>query len=105
VLATGVSAGPIAGTGFSLLGIAWIAATIFAVREILAQRVSSHRRWMIRSFALTLSAVTLRLYLPASFQLGLDPILSYRVISWACWLPNMVLAELYLTFSNADAIP
>lgn len=105
VLATGVSAGPIAGTGFSLLGIAWIAATIFAVREILAQRVSSHRRWMIRSFALTLSAVTLRLYLPASFQLGLDPVLSYRVISWACWLPNMVLAELYLTFSNADAIP
>lgn len=104
VLATGVSAGPIAGAGFALLGLAWLASTTIAVREILARWVPSHRRWMIRSFALTLSAVTLRLYVPAGFWLGLDPILSYRVIAWACWLPNVLLAELYLRRGDADQL-
>jgi Predicted membrane protein (DUF2306) len=48
---------------------------------------------MIRSYALTLAAVTLRLYLPASIALGVDFRSAYRVISWACWLPNLAVAE------------
>ena len=96
VLATGVSAGPIAGAGFAALGTAWLTATTIAVREILMGRVPAHHRWMIRSFALTLSAVTLRLYLPLTSLMGLDFTISYRVIAWACWLPNMIVAELFI---------
>jgi len=101
ILATGVSAGPIAGAGFAALGTAWLTATTIAVREVVAGRVSAHQRWMIRSFALTLSAVTLRLYLPLTSLIGLDFAISYRVIAWACWLPNLVVAELFIGAADA----
>jgi len=93
VLAAGVSAGPIAGMGFGALGAAWLAATGTAVRRIVAGDVASHRRWMVRSFALTFSAVTLRLYLPLASVAGVDFLLAYRVIAWMCWVPNLVGVE------------
>ncbi len=96
VLATGLTTGPVAGAGFATLGLAWLATTGLAIREALARRIASHRRWMIRSFALTLSAVTLRLYLPLSGVLIIDFSTAYPAIAWACWLPNLVFAEVYL---------
>ncbi len=96
VLATGVSSGPFAGLGFGALGAAWLATTAVAVREVLAGRVSSHRAWMVRFFALALSAVTLRIYLPASGLLGVDHDLACPAVAWLCWLPNAAVAEIYL---------
>lgn len=104
ILATGVSAGPIVGAGFAALGTAWLTATTIAVREVVAGRVSAHQRWMIRSFALTLSAVTLRLYLPLASLIGFDSAISYRVIAWACWLPNLIVGELFIGPADARHI-
>lgn len=96
VLATGVSSGAIATLGFGGLGVAWLATTGVALRRILSGHVASHRRWMIRSFALTLAAVTLRIYLPLSGVLGFDFLDSYRATAWLCWVPNLAVAEWYL---------
>lgn len=48
---------------------------------------------MIRRYALTFAAVTLRIYLPLSQVAGLpfDP--AYQTISWFCWVPNLIVAE------------
>lgn len=92
-LAAGISTGPVAGAGFAALGSAWMATTAIALRKVLTGRLAEHRQWMIRSFALTLSAVTLRLYLPLSAMLGVDFVLAYRAIAWLCWLPNLAAAE------------
>ena len=54
----------------------------------------AHERWMIRSFALTLAAVTLRLYLPIAPVLGYPFMPAYVAISWLCWVPNLIVAEL-----------
>jgi hypothetical protein len=51
---------------------------------------------MIRSFALTLAAVTLRFYLPIPPSLGYDFDDGYRAIAWLSWVPNLMLAELYV---------
>lgn len=96
VLAIGVSSGPITGLGFGALGGMWLVTTGVALRRILSGDVASHRCWMIRSFALTLAAVTLRLYLPLSTVLGFDFLDSYRAIAWLCWVPNLLVAEWYL---------
>ena len=95
-LATGSSAGPIARWGFALLAIAWLTTTGQAFRLALAGRYQEHRRWMVRSFALTFAAVTLRLYLPIAPMLGLEFLPAYRAIAWLCWVPNLLVAELYL---------
>ena len=49
---------------------------------------------MVRNFALTFAAVTLRLYLPASMVAGLAFERAYPVIAWLCWVPNLIVAEL-----------
>jgi hypothetical protein len=93
MLALGSTAGPIATAGFGGLGVAWIITTTLGWRAAMQRRLVEHRRWMIRSWALTLAAVTLRLYMLAPGMSSLD---AYRAISFLCWVPNLVAAELYL---------
>lgn len=95
-LAFGSTAGPIATAGFALLGLAWVVTTAQGWRYALLRRFGDHRGWMIRSWALTLSAVTLRIYLPLTSLLGLPFLESYRAISFLAWVPNLLLAEAYL---------
>jgi hypothetical protein len=49
---------------------------------------------MVRNFALTFAAVTLRLYSPASMTAGIEFEVAYPYIAWICWVPNLVAAEL-----------
>jgi uncharacterized membrane protein len=96
VLAAGSSSGPIAVAGFGLLAVLWIGFTANAWRLARARDFVRHRRWMIRSYSLTFAAVTLRLYLPAALMAQLDGLASYRAIAFLCWVPNLIVAELWL---------
>jgi hypothetical protein len=96
VMAFGTTAGPIAGVGFGSLAVVWLTTTGLAWRAALDRRFDDHRAWMIRSFALTFGAVTLRLYLPLLPLLGLSFLDSYRLTSYLAWIPNLIVAELYL---------
>ncbi|WP_457579681.1 DUF2306 domain-containing protein [Ensifer canadensis] len=95
-LALGASTGTISTVGFGMLALAWIFVTVQGWRCAVERRFAAHRAWMIRSFALTLAAVTLRVYLilldflPVSFEDG------YRAISFLCWVPNWIVAEIVL---------
>lgn len=90
------TSGPVAGAGFLGLAVCWLAATVLGVAAIRAGDVGRHRRWMIRSFALTYAAVTLRIYLPVAAGLGLEFAEVYPAIAWVCWLPNLVVAQLII---------
>ena len=85
--------GPVARAGFGLLALGWLASGALALRAVLRGRIDEHRRWMLRNYALTLAAVTLRLYLPASMALGLDFDRAYATIAWLCWVPNLLAAQ------------
>jgi hypothetical protein len=100
-LAMGSTAGPIARAGFAALAVTWMLTTSMAWRMALHRRFADHRRWMIRSFALTFAAVTLRLYMPIAPLLGIPFIDGYRAIAWLCWVPNLVAAEIYLARGRA----
>jgi len=90
-------AGPIAGTGFLTLGVLWVLTTLLAWKAALQRRYVDHERWMIRSFALTFAAVTLRIYLPLGIVLNHGDFYSpYRAIAWLCWVPNLFVAEPWL---------
>ncbi|MDN4035521.1 DUF2306 domain-containing protein [Massilia sp. YIM B02443] len=93
VLSAGLSSGPVAAAGFGALGVLWLHATMQGLGSARARDFSRHRAWMIRSYALTFAAVTLRVYLPASQLIGIDFDLAYRCIAWLAWVPNVVIAE------------
>ena len=80
-------------TGFSLLAVLWLTATAQGYRYIRAGNQLVHRRWMIRSYALTFAAVTLRIYLPLSQVYGIPFEPAYQTIAWLCWVPNLIVAE------------
>jgi uncharacterized membrane protein len=98
VLAPQANFGPIAGFGFFTLAVVWLIATGIALRMAIQQRFKDHRRWMLRSYALTAAAITLRILLPASAMMGLPVASSYRAIAWMCWLINLGVVEVYLFF-------
>jgi uncharacterized membrane protein len=88
--------GWVAASGFLTLGVAWIVTTGLAVRFILRGDALTHRRWMIRSYALTAAAITLRIYLPVSIVFHWPYAIAYPAIAWLCWIPNALAAEVYL---------
>ena len=96
LLASGTTAGPIARAGFGLLAIVSVGIAANGLRLALIGRYAEHREWMVRSFALIFGAVLLRVYLPAAQAMGFEFMTAYRAISWLAWVPNLVVAELYL---------
>lgn len=104
-LALGSTAGPVAAAGFATLALLWLVTTWLGWRNAVERRFVEHRRWMLRSWALTMAAVTLRLYLPIPPLLGFAFLDGYRAIAWLCWLGNLAAVELYLRWPRASAAP
>lgn len=96
VLATGNTSGVAAGLGFALAAIVWTVCTARGVSSIVAGQYAAHRRWMIRSYAMTFSAVTLRIQLGAALASGLDFAEFYPILAFSAWIPNLIVAELWL---------
>jgi uncharacterized membrane protein len=96
VLATRSMEGLVTHAGFGLLAILWLGTTIQAYRMIKRLDIANHRIWMIRSYALTLAAVTLRIDIPVGQIAGVPFADAYQVISWMCWVPNLVAAEWWI---------
>lgn len=98
VLVPQAMGGAVAAWGFGVLNALWILSTLVAAWLGMRLRTrpelrAAHHRWMIRSFALTSAAITLRVWLPLGMLAGLDFLAAYVVISWLCWVPNLVVAE------------
>lgn len=89
--------------GFGSLAVAWLYTAFRGYVAARAGDFSAHRRWMIRNYALTFAAVTLRLYLPLGFFLQVPFEFSYRLISWLCWIPNLIVGESLVRGSRSSA--
>jgi uncharacterized membrane protein len=96
VMAFHASGGPVAGLGFGLLGVCWIAATVGAWQAAVRRRFALHRQLMLLSYAATFGAVTLRLQLALGFALGFSSYAAMSVwLAWTSWLPNVLVVVLW----------
>lgn len=94
VLASRADGGLAGRVGFFLLGVVWLTSGWQAYAAVRRGDIQSHRIWMIRNFALTFAAVTLRIYLGvAQGALGLTFEAFYPLVAWLCWVPNLIIAE------------
>jgi hypothetical protein len=82
--------------GFAVLAALWLASGVEGYRTIRAGRVHAHQQWMLRNFALTFAAVTLRLYLGTFAAMGIPFATFYAWLGWLCWVPNVLFIEWYL---------
>lgn len=88
-----------ASIGFLLLSVLWFWSTTKAIQSARKRQFAEHRAWMIRSYAITFAAVTLRIWVPL---LSLNTSIPHETIvvltAWLSWIPNLILAELILRF-------
>ncbi|MEK3885729.1 DUF2306 domain-containing protein [Paenibacillus sp. PL2-23] len=107
-LAFQATGGAVSTAGFLVLSIVWLLSGFWAVKTIRAKQAAQHRRWMIRNYALTLAAVSLRLWL-ALFVLAFGEenfVTSYTIISWLSWVPNALAAEWYIRrWGRGSSVP
>lgn len=85
--------------GFCLLGILWIYFSWISLQKIKQRNISAHRDFMYRSFALALSAISLRAWkyiIVAIWQPR--PMDTYRVVAWLGWVGNLILAEIIISY-------
>lgn len=99
ILASANNAGMAAKFGFGTLGVAWYLTTYFAYKTARAKDFVSHRRWMIRSYALTLAVVSVRgmFWFPPE---SIDTLTWRAIVSWLCWVPNIILGETYVRITT-----
>lgn len=103
-IAQNAQTGMLASIGFLTLGAVWIYTTGAGILHAVRCRIDLHRRWMVRSFALTASAVTLRILLGTGEALELPFEDIYPAIAWLCWVPNLIAAELILLARAGETI-
>ncbi|MER5865094.1 DUF2306 domain-containing protein [Kitasatospora sp. NPDC002040] len=94
--------------GFGTLAVLWGWTTWRGYRAARAGDFASHQAWMIRSFALTFAAPTLRLWFGVLILVqvlaggaaggDVDHLVrqAYAAVPFLCWLPNIVVAELMI---------
>lgn len=80
---------------FTLLSGLWIFTTVMAFVKVKQKDYTTHAKWMIRSYALTLSAISLRFFtfLIGYFKIPLYPVEAYIVVSYSSWIINLLIAE------------
>lgn len=90
--------GLVANLGFGLLSVFWLTSAYQALHRVKNKKMKDHRNWMIRNYSLTFAAVTLRIWLPLFIVLfGIEQFeLIYAVIAWLAWVPNLIIAELFI---------
>ncbi|UZN03667.1 DUF2306 domain-containing protein [Cellulomonas sp. S1-8] len=98
------SAGLVGVFGFGTLAVLWAVTATRALRAIRGGDVAGHQAWMLRNYALTFAAVTLRLW--TALLMGAHMAVAgpgadegaafanaYAAVPFLCWLPNLVVAE------------
>lgn len=92
-------------TSFVMLALLWMTFTARAVFLAKRKKIAAHRQWMIRSYALTLSAITLRIYAWALPQLvHINGVSEYTLIAWLSWTVNLIVAEIIIKARPASVL-
>jgi hypothetical protein len=97
ILARFANGGLVAQVGFTLQCVVWWLTTWLAYRAARQRQWSQHVHWQVRSYAVTLAALSLRgesyvMY----YAFGTKPIETYLTVTWLSWVGNLILAEVLL---------
>ncbi len=88
---------------FMLMAIYWFYSTykgfVTAARE---KNFVSHKFWMIRSYAMVLTAVTFRIYHIIFYFAGMSDFANYSLSLWISIFGNALIAELIIYFSSRN---
>jgi uncharacterized membrane protein YozB (DUF420 family) len=95
-------------SGFATSALLWTIFAILGYRAVRQGRYADHRAWMIRSFAVIMGTVMLRIqlvllinvmpFMYPAYQDDFGALYTdaFHTIAWLSWFPNLLIAEWYL---------
>jgi uncharacterized membrane protein len=84
--------GWLAACGFILVSCIYFYTTLKGFLHIRAGQPIPHQNYMTYSYATCLAAVSLRVFVPLSSLITDNYTLSYTLIAWVAWIPNLLIA-------------
>lgn len=93
--------GPWVLVSFMLQVALWFCFTAQAFKKIRAGDIRQHQFFMWRSYALTLAAITLRIYIFFTAETyNLAQPQAYALIAWLSWVPNLMVVEVWIIIQS-----
>ena len=80
----------------------WFITTLYGMQTILKKNVLNHKIWMIRSYAMAMTAVTFRIYHIVFYLLDWNHLENYELSLWLSVIGNMLLAEWIIYRKNRN---
>ncbi len=87
---------------FMFMAISWFFFTLKGFTTILNKHVLAHKIWMMRSYAMALTAVTFRVYYIILYLYDVPLTLNYEMSLWMSVVGNLMVAE-YLIYRKSKA--
>lgn len=84
--------GWLAALGFIIVSCIYFYTTLKGFLHIRNRQLIPHQNYMTYSYATCLAAVSLRVFVPLSSLITDDYLLSYTLIAWLAWIPNLFIA-------------
>jgi hypothetical protein len=78
---------------FMFMAAFWFITTLYGFTTILKKNVLAHKIWMMRSYAMAMTAVTFRVYHIIFYLLDWDHLANYELSLWISVIGNMLFAE------------
>ena len=81
---------------FMFMAVFWFFTTYNGLTTILKKNVLAHKIWMIRSYAMAMTAVTFRVYHILFYLSGWSHLENYEISLWISVIGNMLFAEYFI---------
>ena len=78
---------------FMFMAVFWFYTTLKGLTTILKKNVLAHKIWMMRSYAMAMTAVTFRIYHIIFYLMDWDHLANYELSLWISVIGNMLVAE------------
>jgi hypothetical protein len=83
--------------GFMLQSTVWWLLTFWAFKQAKRRQWQLHGQWMLRSYAVTVAAISLRSWSYLMFYgFHTKPIETYVTVTWLSWVGNLIIAEIMI---------
>jgi Predicted membrane protein (DUF2306) len=81
---------------FMFMAIFWFISTYYGLTSIHKKNVLAHKIWMMRSYAMAMTAVTFRVYHIIFYVVGWGHLENYEISLWISVIGNMLFAEYFI---------
>lgn len=89
---------------FMFMAIVWFYSTAKGLQTILQKNVLAHKHWMMRSYAMAMTAVTFRIYHLLFYYFGWSHLENYEISLWISVVGNILFTEFFILWKNKKYI-